>query len=310
MRRSVAGSVRDGQVADVTRWRLVAPVGALRAARGRNVPVADVAVIREAVKAFYLHPISLLLVVFLTPALRLIGYLPVQHSGLPLWVEVPLDAVRLALWVWIAIRFSPGFLRWWMVRKIPFAAALFLFFIPVIAANFFLFHMVFFPRGFPLSEELFRFSRLLAFSLIIHVAIVMLTRDAVAACLQVRTEGVPAPEPVPEPASPDLFAHPPAACIDPDLTGEVRAIQAQNQYVLIHAGDRKHLVRMTLRSAMDRMPAGSGRQVHRSWWVSEAELRTGRHDPAAGVIHGSGGIQYPVGGSFRDNLTGNVASGR
>lgn len=78
-----------------------------------------------------------------------------------------------------------------------------------------------------------------------------------------------APQP---PAADDAVAPPsPAAAPDGALRTVLR-IQAVDHYLEVWAEGRRRLVRGPMAEAVRRLPAGSGVQPHRSWWIARSEI--------------------------------------
>ncbi len=97
--------------------------------------------------------------------------------------------------------------------------------------------------------------------------------------------------------------------LDDGLYGDVLAMNAQNQYVAVYRvdGAEPELLRITLSAAMARLPANSGIQVHRSWWVSQRALLDAQFDPKALLIKNEKASSHmlrsiPVGKTFADKL--------
>ena len=87
----------------------------------------------------------------------------------------------------------------------------------------------------------------------------------------------------------------PAAFLETGLQGNVVSLKAANQYVVVFTGEAEHLLRMTLKEAIDLLPPQTGLRVHRSWWLSRQELSGASLNKATGVLVTVTGRTYPVG---------------
>lgn len=256
----------------------------------------DQPLIAGAIAGYILHPVTLMYML-LAPVLKLLRYMPLEFPVLGLWGDIAFYLLRMAVYVFLTLRFMPRVVPWLMGRNVPFFWATFLFWLGLLVVNYGVFHTVI-PSGNGLWVELERFVRIVFFSLFGHLILMLIIQP------QVMPELGRVPDLVPYfwPVSAIQRQVPHGGLISAELQGEVRALKAQNQYVLVMTDRGSHLVRMTLRNAIERLPTGSGEQIHRSWWVSNAELATARLDPDdAAFIAGPDRI-YPVGKTYEADI--------
>lgn len=84
------------------------------------------------------------------------------------------------------------------------------------------------------------------------------------------------------------------ARLPPETRGPLLCLEMQDHYVCVHTERGTALVLMRLRDAIAETAPTPGRQVHRSWWVSDGAVeryaRTGR----TGALHLGNGLTVPV----------------
>lgn len=260
-----------------------------------------------AIRGYLLHPATLMFFL-LAPVLKLIRYMPLEFAVMGLAGDILFYAIRIVAYVLLSMRFMPVVLPWLMARNVPFFWSTFLFWLALLTVNYGVFHAII-PSGNSLFVEVERFSRIVIYSLFAHLMLMLVIKPIVLPSLGAVPDLVPYFWPVngaPLPAPPAPQA-PHAALICPDVTGTIRALRAQNQYVLVITETGSHLVRMTLRNAIERLPTGSGQQIHRSWWVSASELATARLDLAEVAFVAGPDRVYPVGKTYEAEILSRYA---
>ena len=124
-----------------------------------------------------------------------------------------------------------------------------------------------------------------------------------AARAEVATKTPPQLSPAPETQAetrPTLAPENTSPLLDlPPGFGSVLALQSEDHYVRIHGAERSHLVLMRLRDAVAQMPADTGLQVHRSWWVAREAVRESAREGRAAALILTNGVRVPV---SRDNM--------
>ena len=86
--------------------------------------------------------------------------------------------------------------------------------------------------------------------------------------------------------------------VPPDWRNEIEVLEAQENYVKIHAGDRSKVVLYRFKDAVAEMGDVVGLQVHRSFWVRKAAIRAFRKQSGRGEITTASGRVVPVSRSF------------
>ena len=86
--------------------------------------------------------------------------------------------------------------------------------------------------------------------------------------------------------------------VPPDWRSEIEVLEAQENYVKIHAGDRSKVVLYRFKDAVAEMGDFVGLQVHRSFWVRKAAIRAFRKQSGRGEITTASGRVVPVSRSF------------
>lgn len=82
--------------------------------------------------------------------------------------------------------------------------------------------------------------------------------------------------------------------------GTITALKGEDHYVRVYGEHKSHLALMRLRDAMAMMAAGSGVQVHRSWWVAKDAVVTATREGRGAILTLRDGTNIPV---SRDNMT-------
>ena len=86
--------------------------------------------------------------------------------------------------------------------------------------------------------------------------------------------------------------------VPPDWRNQIEVLEAQENYVKIHAGDRSKVVLYRFKDAVAEMGDVVGLQVHRSFWVRKAAIRAFRKQSGRGEITTASGRVVPVSRSF------------
>ncbi len=261
-------------------------------------------VIKSVFRSYLLHPVHVIIILFLG-ILRLLGFMVPEFPALGVVGDVVFYLARMAAYIWLALRLMPVVVPWLMVRNIPFTWATYLFFLPLLTGYLIVFHSVM-PETDHAGAEVAHYVRVVSYSLFAHGSLMVMVHSIVTT----RIGRVPDLVPFNLPVTVTQQSLPHAGLISNELTGRVRALKAQNQYVEVMTDYGNHLLRMTLRNAIDRLPPASGVQIHRSWWVSRAELAIARHDPHKAVFHAGEGRIYPVGKTYAAELAQRSAADR
>lgn len=230
-------------------------------------------------RAYILHPVTLL-VLFVPLMQRQFGMYPPEFPHLGLFWDSVFYTAKMLFFIAMVIVLQPYVQRWFLTRNLPFSIATFLFFGFFLIGNFIVFHLTLLSvptEGFDILS--LRIYRQFGFSIFVHFIVCMAIEGRVRHLLGADPRLVPFFVPVPK----ALLHSPAATMLAGDMSGAITAMNAQNQYVAVYragAGDAE-LLRMSLSAAIARLPAGSGVQVHRSWWVAQRALLDARFDQAA-----------------------------
>lgn len=224
------------------------------------------------------------------------------HLGL-FWDSISYTT-KIFFYIAVAIAFQPYVQRWFLIRNLPFMLASFVFFGTFLLLNFIIFHLYLLAvptEGFDVLS--LRLYRQFGFSIFVHYIVCAAIEGRVRRYLGHDQRLVPYFWPVPK----ALRQSPAAVLLDNGLSGEIVAMNAQNQYVAVFrsGGAASDLLRITLSAAIARLPADSGVQVHRSWWVSQRALLTAQFDNETMHIIFSEGRKLrkiPVGKTFAAKL--------
>ena len=133
------------------------------------------------VRWYLLHPISVL-VFALPPFLKLLHFMPMEFPPLGLLGDIVFYALRIGLYLALAWRFMPPVTAWLVARNIPFAWASFAFFLVLLVLNYTVFHVLM-PRGLGFWAEALRLARNAAFSLFLHLILMVVMRQELVARL-------------------------------------------------------------------------------------------------------------------------------
>lgn len=82
--------------------------------------------------------------------------------------------------------------------------------------------------------------------------------------------------------------------LNPDLRGEIAALQVRDHYVEISTDKGTAAVLMRLSDAIAEVPPGIGAQVHRSFWVAWSAVNTVETEGARVFLRLNSGMQVPV----------------
>jgi hypothetical protein len=155
----------------------------------------------------------------------------------------------------------------WLVRPIPFAAALEIF--PQTA---FLTVVISVLVGLFIEQRL-------------HAAADS-ERARVASVPEAATQGTVAP---------DFFRR-----VPPALGRDLLALEMEDHYLRIHTALGSDLILLRLRDALAELGPARGRQVHRSWWVADGAIASVERDARRPLLVLRNGLRVPVSKTFRD----------
>lgn len=102
----------------------------------------------------------------------------------------------------------------------------------------------------------------------------------------------------PSPALPHEAA--PNGLALPPTFGTITALKGEDHYVRVFGEHKSHLSLIRLRDAVAMMAAGSGFQVHRSWWVAKEAVASANREGRGAILTLRDGTNVPV---SRDNMT-------
>jgi DNA-binding LytR/AlgR family response regulator len=98
-------------------------------------------------------------------------------------------------------------------------------------------------------------------------------------------------------AVPDFFRR-----VPPALGRDLLALEMEDHYLRIHTALGSDLILLRLRDALAELGPARGRQVHRSWWVAEGAIASAERDARRPVLVLRNGLRVPVSKSFRDQV--------
>jgi DNA-binding LytR/AlgR family response regulator len=98
-------------------------------------------------------------------------------------------------------------------------------------------------------------------------------------------------------AAPDFFRR-----VPPALGRDLLALEMEDHYLRIHTALGSDLVLLRLRDALAELGPSRGRQVHRSWWVAEGAIASVERDTRRPVLVLRNGLRVPVSKTFRDQV--------
>jgi two-component system LytT family response regulator len=75
---------------------------------------------------------------------------------------------------------------------------------------------------------------------------------------------------------------------------DVRWVEADGAYVVVHAGDRRHVLRESLVQIVDRLGAGQFLRIHRSALINLAHVRSLKRGRAGLEVELSDGLRLPI----------------
>jgi LytTr DNA-binding domain len=155
------------------------------------------------------------------------------------------------------------------------------------------------------SGNALRFSYNFGVTALISIAVTALIA-AVQGKPFTRAAQVQLPAEVEAEAEPDLepLATPEASRFTERLplplrSAEIVALEAEDHYLRVHMeGGQSTLILMRLSDAIAELPADSGAQTHRSWWVSKDAVRSVAKADGRATLTLDGGVEAPVSRSF------------
>lgn len=112
---------------------------------------------------------------------------------------------------------------------------------------------------------------------------------APGSCATAGTREEPPAAPPPTAAIPPLIAR-----LPPDVRGPLLCLEMQDHYVRVHTQRGSSLVLMRLRDAINETAPASGRQIHRSWWVSDSAVESFVRSGRACSVQLRNGVRAPV----------------
>ena len=244
--------------------------------------------IRRAFVGIYLHPLYLA-VLFWPILLRTTGMFKQEVPSLTQAQDNLYYVIRISLFLVAVFTYCPAFLRWTTARNIPVFAATFVFFGFHSFLSALFGHFVF-AHPTTLTDTLLLFARHMVYALLVHTLALLYYESRFRAAIGLDTKLVPFMRPLAKARLQDVSA----AFLDPDLSGPILFLQAQNQYVRVGLSEKTPLVRMTFSEAMAKLPPSAGIKVHRSWWVSVAASTGMQLDRRAEELVMEDGTRVPV----------------
>ena len=98
-------------------------------------------------------------------------------------------------------------------------------------------------------------------------------------------------------AIPDFFRR-----VPPALGRDLLALEMEDHYLRIHTALGSDLILLRLRDALAELGPSRGRQVHRSWWVAEGAVASAERDARRPMLVLRNGVRVPVSKTFRDQV--------
>jgi DNA-binding LytR/AlgR family response regulator len=98
-------------------------------------------------------------------------------------------------------------------------------------------------------------------------------------------------------AVPDFFRRMP-----PALGRDLLALEMEDHYLRIHTALGSDLILLRLRDALAELGSTRGRQVHRSWWVAEGAIASVERNGGRPVLALRNGLRVPVSKTFREQV--------
>ena len=105
-------------------------------------------------------------------------------------------------------------------------------------------------------------------------------------------ELVPATPPLP--IAPPVAVSPLAARLPLEVRGRLLCLEMEDHYVRVHTDRGSALVLMRLSDAINEAQPVQGRQVHRSWWVSDEAVEGFERNGRTGAVRLVNGARAPV----------------
>lgn len=223
-----------------------------------------------------------------------------QYGGL---ASGAILVISLLLFIWIVPGLAAPFTLFCMRRNIPFAVAYIAFFL-IFSFSEVIIYVLINRDGHTFLALPERLVRRFVIVTAVHIPLIRTYETMLKEGLGRSPELVPIFLPVQ--AEPE---HPlPASLVDPSLKGRLVSLQAANQYVSVSTEASTHLLRMTLKQAEALLPKDAGLRVHRSWWVSMAELKHAELDEKARILTIED-RSYPVGNTRLDEVARHIGDG-
>lgn len=94
---------------------------------------------------------------------------------------------------------------------------------------------------------------------------------------------------------PDFFRR-----VPPALGRDLLALEMEDHYLRIHTALGSDLILLRLRDALAELEPSRGRQVHRSWWVAEGAIASVERNAGRNVLVLRNGLRVPVSKTFRE----------
>jgi hypothetical protein len=110
-----------------------------------------------------------------------------------------------------------------------------------------------------------------------------------------RVASIPSPE-MPG-GAPDFFRR-----VPPALGRDLLALEMEDHYLRIHTALGSDLILLRLRDALGELGPSRGRQVHRSWWVAEGAVASAERDARRPILVLRNGLRVPVSKTYRDQV--------
>jgi DNA-binding LytR/AlgR family response regulator len=152
------------------------------------------------------------------------------------------------------------------------------------------------PTPFAAAWEIFPQTAFLTVVVSVLVALFMEQRlHAQADSERARVASIPATD---APSStPDFFRR-----VPPALGRDLLALEMEDHYLRIHTALGSDLILLRLRDALSELGPARGRQVHRSWWVSEGAIASVEQDARRPMLVLRNGLRVPVSKTYREQV--------
>ena len=96
------------------------------------------------------------------------------------------------------------------------------------------------------------------------------------------------------PLAPPEVLSPLALRLPLEVRGRILCLEMEDHYVRVHTDRGSALVLLRLSDAISEVQPVQGRQVHRSWWVSDAAVESFERNGRTGALRLSNGARAPV----------------